>query len=184
MAINLACLDPKYMIEHAATSRAKFEKVLRVLVDNNHVDERKCDPIVVQYSNCLKLNVLKDFDSKLCRLDTFWHSAIGNDNDFAMMWSCVFHKLLLLSHGQASVERGFSINKDVISENQHPKTLVARRLCKQFVSQCGGISKVVVNSDMLLAARSARGKYMAHLEEENEKKKEETRKRKAKIIKI
>ena len=33
---------------------------------------------------------------------------------------------------------------------------------------------------MLLAARSARGKYMAHLEEENEKKKEETRKRKAK----
>ena len=97
-----------------------------------------------------------------------------------MMWSCVFHKLLLLSHGQASVGPGFLISKDVISENQHHKTLVACRLCKQFVSQCGGISKVTVNSDILLATRSVSGKYMAHLEEENEMKKEETRKRKAK----
>ena len=33
-AINLVCLDPKYRIEHAATSRAEFGNVLRVLVDN------------------------------------------------------------------------------------------------------------------------------------------------------
>ena len=43
---------------------------------------------------------------------------------------------------------------------------------------------MVVNSDMLLAARSSRGKYMAHLEEENEKKKRNLEKGKQKMIKI
>lgn len=35
---------------------------------------------------------------------------------------------LVLSHGQASVERGFSINKELIVENPKELSLVAQRL--------------------------------------------------------
>jgi len=41
-------------------------------------------------------------------------------------WS-VCELALLLSHGQASIERGFSVNKELVVENQSEQTLAARR---------------------------------------------------------
>ena len=40
---------------------------------------------------------------------------------------CIVHTLLLLSHGQASVERGFSVNKEVNEQNLSKESLVAKR---------------------------------------------------------
>ena len=36
--------------------------------------------------------------------------------------------LLILSHDQAQVERGFSINKNLLVENQHTTTSIAQRI--------------------------------------------------------
>ena len=33
--------------------------------------------------------------------------------------------IFTLSHGQASVERGFSINKTILSENMQPESIIA-----------------------------------------------------------
>ena len=43
------------------------------------------------------------------------------------MW-CVFKLLLCLSHGQASVERGFSVNSNLLVENMHEDSLIAQRI--------------------------------------------------------
>ena len=40
------------------------------------------------------------------------------------MW-CVFKLLSCLSHGQASVERGFSVNSNLLVENMHEDNLIA-----------------------------------------------------------
>ena len=41
----------------------------------------------------------------------------------------VFRIIFTLSHGQAAVERGFSLNSELLVENLQEKTLVASRLC-------------------------------------------------------
>ena len=48
------------------------------------------------------------------------------------MW-CVFKLLSCLSHGQASVERGFSVNSNLLVENMHEDSLIAQRIAHEHV---------------------------------------------------
>lgn len=57
--------------------------------------------------------------------------------------------VLVLSHGQASVERGFSINKELIVENQKELSLVAQRLIVDHVRSVGGVSNVAITKELL-----------------------------------
>lgn len=59
------------------------------------------------------------------RLDDFLHSALSKSYPELSKLS---HSLLLLSHGHATVERGFSINKEVEACNILEKLMEALRL--------------------------------------------------------
>ena len=52
------------------------------------------------------------------------------------MWS-VIKKLLILSHGQASVERGFSYNKTIERENLPENSFTALRIVKDSIIVAG-----------------------------------------------
>ena len=52
-----------------------------------------------------------------------FYDTMGSSTEFKRLWEVV-KVLLVLSHGQASVERGFSVNKEVEVENQKVKSLV------------------------------------------------------------
>ena len=81
--------------------------------------------------------------------------------------------MILLSHGQASVERGFSINREVEEDNLLERSITAKRMICDHVSSVGGISNVVVDSALLASAASACQSYMLHLDEQK-KTQEET----------
>jgi len=66
---------------------------------------------------------------------------------------------LLLSHGQATIERGFSLNKELVVENQQEQSLVARRVIKDHILHVKGVTNINITRVMVLAARSARSKY-------------------------
>ena len=59
----------------------------------------------------------------------------------------VVKMLLVLSHGQATVERGFSINKQVETDNLTEQSLVAKRTICDYVNFVGGIEHVDVIAD-------------------------------------
>jgi len=69
--------------------------------------------------------------------------------------------LLVLSHGQATVERGFNIiNKQVENENLSKEFVVAKRTICDYVTYVGGIEHVdVTNKKLILAATAAHQKY-------------------------
>lgn len=67
--------------------------------------------------------------------------------------------LLVLSHGQASVERGFSVNKEIEVENLHEHSLVAQRIICDHLRAVGGVLNVPVTKKLLPAAASSRQKY-------------------------
>ena len=95
------------------------------------------------------------------------------------LWKVV--KLLLtLSHGQATVERGFSSNKEVMVENLAQHSLVAQRVICDHVRSVGGVLNVAFSKELLLSAASARQRYHAVLDKkkrENEATRRSERKR-------
>ncbi|XP_063744625.1 uncharacterized protein LOC134867752 isoform X3 [Eleginops maclovinus] len=105
------------------------------------------------------------------RLDVFLHGFIGKA--YPDLWA--FCKtLLLLSHGQASVERGFSVNKEIETENMQEETLVAHRLVYDYVAIHGGVTKVPLTPDLMKSVMAARSRYRVHLDEQRKKKETET----------
>ena len=74
--------------------------------------------------HCLRNSANPDFQSFIVgesRLDVLFYDSMANVTEWADLWELT-KKLLLLSHGQASVERGFSINKEISVENMTAQT--------------------------------------------------------------
>ena len=87
--------------------------------------------------------------------------------------------LLLLSHGNADPERGFSLNKYLLDTHGHSineETIVAIRLVKDFISHNGGTNNVVITKEMIQSSKSAWSRYDVYLQnkkdEENARKKQ------------
>jgi len=87
---------------------------------------------------------------------------------------------LLLSHGQASVERGFSVNKELVIENESKQTLAARRIIKDHIIHVNGVTSVEITRNMVVAAHNARARYANYLAQQKEKQEAEKRNKKRK----
>ena len=86
-----------------------------------------------------------------------------------LCWECtiftdlrkVFKILLILSHGQALVERGFSINKLLLVENLRPTSLVAQRIVNgHMVFRKKQPHEIDVTAKMVSPVRQARTRYL------------------------
>ena len=68
---------------------------------------------------------------KLCKdWPTFWpiyDEICWNTTKFSELWK-LFKILPILSHGQAQVECGCSVNKNLLVENQHTTALTAQHI--------------------------------------------------------
>lgn len=82
---------------------------------------------------------------------------------------------MLLSHGQATVERGFSVNRQIEVENLKERGIVAQRVIQDYIRCVGGVDQVVVDKAMLVAAASARQRYHDYLDEEKKNQAEEAK---------
>lgn len=112
------------------------------------------------------------------RVDVFLHLTLS-PSYMDLLRFC--QSVLLLSNGQATVERGFSINKKVETCNLLGESLEALRLICDNVSSCGGVLKVPLTKDLLASVASARSQYRLYLEQERKKRESDaqTQKRKA-----
>ncbi|KAL1276124.1 hypothetical protein QQF64_035747 [Cirrhinus molitorella] len=90
-------------------------------------------------------------------------AALADPNPITIFFTCVTDVTI---HGQASVERGFSINKELIVENPRERSLLAQRLIVDHVRFVGGVTKVEITKELLLSAAGARQKYHGYLDEE------------------
>ena len=56
------------------------------------------------------------FDEKKYHLDSFFVDMMHGNARYRKCWT-IFKTVFSLSHGQADVERGFSVNKELLVEN-------------------------------------------------------------------
>ena len=176
-AQSMLCLDPKNMVQEKSICKAHMSKLVGSLVSAHRVHSSEADGILMEFNTFLEETTgLADFNRAEDRLDSFLHAKMAH---LTQLWKAV-RVLLLLSHGQASIERGFSFNKQLVVENQGEDSLIARRLTKDFLRSVGGVEKVVVTRSMLTYARNARQAYSRYLEEDREVKAQQVQRQKRK----
>ena len=64
--------------------------------------------------------------------------------------------LLILSHGQATVESGFSINKEIMDTNMKLLTLTSRRRLREHLKHIGGVKNVLITDELYNECEKAR----------------------------
>ena len=73
-----------------------------------------------------------DVTAESYRLDTFYWKLLEGTSLFKR-FAEVLKIILTLSHSQASVERGFIINKSFVAENLATKSLIAQRIVHDYM---------------------------------------------------
>ncbi len=85
--------------------------------------------------------------------------------------SRLIHIVLSISHGQADVERGFSLNKATLRTDRNgmnQDTLVALRIVKDNVSQYDKVIDVPITKGLIKAHRAAHQNYQTYLKKKRE----------------
>ena len=147
-----------------------------MLVSKRTLERDQCDTILSQFDDFVSesltdgsLSAYNRYDAgETSRLDIFFYEKLARDQRKKNLWNVV-RQLLLLSHGQATVERGFSINKEVECKQLSEKAHVARRTIVDSVRRVGGVSNVEITPKLLSRASSAYRQYNMYLTEQKEK---------------
>ncbi|CAM1305632.1 Uncharacterised protein r2_g1549 [Pycnogonum litorale] len=163
------CINPSSLTPKSADVLAnQFKNILDALVSSRQVSIYECDKTKYHFE-CF-INQIRNssefcsFKREASRLDILYHSVHNDNSSYKELWT-VIRLLLLLSHGQATVERGFSINKEITTTNISEQTLVVRRVIKDHILAVGGLDNVIVNKQLMAAALQGSHQYREYLTE-------------------
>lgn len=172
---NTRCFIPALLIESPETSEARYKRVLESLVACQHISGKFADEAKNQFPKLLEIakehgEEFLAFDSANDRLDSFYWRYITGMKSVDKLAE-VLKMILTLSHGQAAVERGFSVNKSLLVENLSTLSLISQRIVHDHLASnnlssenfeiCGKLRKSV---------RSARSKYEQYLADQRKEK--------------
>ncbi|KAJ8893296.1 hypothetical protein PR048_005887 [Dryococelus australis] len=123
-------------------------------------------------ADCVKRNYLTFCENPDHRnIDSFLMNLISDLKLENTALNIFFQKILLIFHGNAAVERGFSVNKECLVEHMTEDSLVAHRSVYGAVSSLGTVSDVISRS-MIPAIRNSsarRKEVLAKMTEEKDK---------------
>ena len=127
---NARCFIPSLLIENPEVCTKRFKRVLENLVSTKQIADRFAEEASQQFPKFLNVakengQEFQEFDpsSKDHRLDTFYWKHIEGVKSVEKVAE-VLKIILTVSHGQASVERGFSVNSSLLVENLSAKSLI------------------------------------------------------------
>ena len=66
-----------------------------------------------------------------------------------------------MSHGQATVERGFSVNKEVLVENLSERSFIAQRIIHDDIESVGGLANAQISKQLLMSFAVVLQKYLS-----------------------
>ncbi|XP_070554389.1 uncharacterized protein [Ptychodera flava] len=189
MTRAMSCLDPRQLASSKDDCLRKMKRILTVFVEAGQMTggASACDEVLRQFEEFVDTVVasnhstFQEYNPYENRLDELLYQSMETNPHLSLVWKVV-KSLLLISHRQASVERGFSVNRQIEVENLHEESVVAQRLICDQVDRVGGIQNVQISAQLLTSAGSARHRYQAHLDEEKKKRETAQAKRKRKDL--
>lgn len=187
-----SCLSPHNMIQHKEKCINFFEKLVDRLYTGNWLSSKSADEAKKEYFQLVGAaqrehkDAFLGFDARKDRLDVFLGEFMDGNVKYGKCW-VVCKIVFILSHGQAAVERGFSINKELLVENLQRVSLICQRLVCDYIIESGKeISEIPLSNDLLKSCRLAHSRYATALEKKrvDSTTEEKDRKRKRKLEEI
>ena len=147
-----------------------FNRLVDKLCNLKWITAKDADEVKKEYFKFIAAvqNEHKDafltFDENKVHLDSFLCDFVHGNTKFRKCWDVV--KLLFtLSHRQAAVERGFSVNKELLVENLQQLSLVSQRIVSNYLTDFGkSIIKVPLTNTFLKSCQLAHSRYTTALE--------------------
>ena len=102
-----------------------------------------------------------EFNEEKDRLDHFYFQKVGVNNYKTLAF--VIKVIPTISHGQAFVEREFSVNNVVPGQKMKEDTIVARKHISHF--RANNVNRIEIDKALLSSVRGASSTYKIHLEE-------------------
>jgi hypothetical protein len=162
------CFNPEIMLSETLRV-ARVSTALNVFVEKKRVSAASADKVKRAYSSlCEQQSVqtrLRQFKRKEHRLDQFLHEIVKQEDvDDALL--SFMKQILVLFHGNAAVERSFSINKECLVENLQEDSLVAQRCV--YDAAFGGILAAPISKAMIHCVRNASAKRVEALKKKSD----------------
>ena len=147
-----------------------FTRLVQQLVSMKILKAKEGDDSINQYIDLLSSSntqiLFENFLEKSHSLDTFYFDTLDIPSKYKDL-TRVLEAVFVLHNGQASVERGFSLNKEVISTNMGEMTIRSRRMIKDHLyANSLEPSTVELSSELLKFVKSSRAQYLAYLEQQ------------------
>ena len=130
----LRCLHLRIMAGSIESSVKLFGRLLNCLIDAKRVEEMDADRLKREYQQFVTETIhgspqtflqFKNYDKVTSeRLDSLLAGLLKDNSRFRELWE-LLKCLLVLSHGQAGVERGFSVNSEVMEVNFKERSVIA-----------------------------------------------------------
>lgn len=164
---DASCISPSLMKTKGHLSIKRLDSWLKEMVRLNRISEDTADRAKLQFIELLNdtefMIKLENFDFSVDRLDSFFVSFLSEKAAFADIF-CVIKSILILSHGNATVESEFSINENCLRENLQEETLISLRVISSQIRLSAGIFNIPITKEMLGYARGARLRYREALD--------------------
>ena len=149
-----------------------FQLLVSNLYKLGRMTAEASDRSKIQYREFLKVaiaekrNDFQNFQKAKMRLDEFYNGHIGKCPAYADIWE-VCKMILTLSHGQSAVERGFSVNKEVLQDNMQEKSLVAQRVIYDSLYSAElKVHQIKICKEMQVHCKNASSRYRNYLREQ------------------
>ena len=104
------------MVSNPDQAIKMFQEALQRLTETRWKTSEEADTVLAEYRKLVSdakryhLDKMSSFKIKTDRLDSFLFKVLQNQNESQQLW-ITMQLILTLSHGQTTVERGFSVNK-------------------------------------------------------------------------
>ena len=147
-----------------------FTRLVQQLVSMKILKAKEGDDGINQYIDLLSSSntqiLFENFVDENHSLDCFYFDTLDIPSKYKGL-TRVLEAVFVLHNGQASVERGFSLNKELISTNMGEMTMRSRRMIKDHLyANSLKPSTVELSSALLKFVKSSRAQYLAYLEQQ------------------
>ena len=139
---NSSALCPRNIVSLSEESLFRFRTLVDKFYNLRKITVSTADNAKGQYDEFLKAvkfehkeRFLK-FNFSNDRLDEFLGIYLNNESQYKDLW-LICKLVFVLSHRQSNIERGFSVNKEVIQHNQQERSLISQRLIYDSVQSSG-----------------------------------------------
>ena len=181
---NAKCLNPEVISNNESLAKKRVKDLVENLISLKWITARIGDEVNSEYKRYLEKVVIKNRESFLKfskaedRVDEFYFSTVGGLDAYPQLCK-VIKMILTLFHGQASVERGFNTNKEMLQPNLTSKSLTSQRMIYDHMkANKSSPESFVITKQLKDSVKKARSRQKTDLAEKKEQELSDVHKRK------